>query len=421
MKIIIYMLFLRNLFSQLGPTYELYNLDSIVLQNNLYLKKFSHDIVNGRIYKVINNRNIFLGRISKGLKIAVWNDWYSNGMKKEEVNFLNGMKNGLNTSWNSTGYRNWIKYFKEDKKDSLWIYYNNGIKTREEIYEKESLKSIKMFYFNGEIMSEGYLSENLKIRGSFIEERSRIHENKIIKAPALVFYKDKLEKKILWFNKETFNYINKPEVVITQDCVLEECLNDYEIEIQLNNILKMNKEELMIKESEISIEQNYLDQLEKKKKNLIITKKQIDSIMVIDQIRNKILTKEIDKIVKELKIDSFKNIKSNKLIEKRILENKFLEIKRNELNEPVLIYDYKSYNFSFRRVNPLIDDRIEIIFKNKSNVNLRSVNFFIVLLSNDKIVYKSEYYFKDVKKKEIRIQFIESNVRFDVVNVIPFD
>ena len=421
MKIIIYILFLRNLFSQLGPTYKIHNLDSIVLQNNLYLKKFSHDIVNGRIYKVINNKDIFLGRISKGLKLNLWNDWYSNGMKKEEINFINGMKNGSNISWNFNGDINWIRYYKDNKKDSLWTYYNNGIKSREEIYEKNSLKSIRVFYLNGEKMSEGYLSEGKKIRGSFIEERSRIHENKIIKTPALVYYKDNLEKKILWFNKKTFNYLNKSEIVITQDCSVEECLNESEIKIQLKNIIRMNEEKIIIKESEISIEQNYLDQLEKKREDLFITKKQIDSIMVIDQIRNKIFKREIDKIVKELKIDSFKNIKSNKLIEKKILENKFLEIKRNELNEPVLIYDHKSYNFSFRKVDPLVDDRIEIIFKNKSDVYLSNVNFFIELLRNNEVVYKSEYYFKDVREKGIKIQLIKPNVRYDVVNVIPFD
>ena len=145
MRKIFFILFLPICYSQLGPTYNEYFLDEIIFQENIYKKKFSQEIVDGRVFKKTKNKNkIYLGKIIKGQKIGKWYDWFSNGIKKENFFYINGKKNGQVTSWDSTGKIIALKYFNNDKKDSIWTYYKNGIKEREENYDNNKLQFLKL-------------------------------------------------------------------------------------------------------------------------------------------------------------------------------------------------------------------------------------------------------------------------------------
>ena len=68
-----------------------YNINHLVEQNGIYKKKFSDEIVNGKVYAMIGELKAPLGKIVKGRKEGVWSDWYENGTLKTEFNYVNGI------------------------------------------------------------------------------------------------------------------------------------------------------------------------------------------------------------------------------------------------------------------------------------------------------------------------------------------
>tara|TARA_B100001250_G_scaffold192003_1_gene165041 strand:+ start:608 stop:1873 length:1266 start_codon:yes stop_codon:yes gene_type:complete len=421
MNILIFFLFIKSALTQLGPTFVQYNIDSIIQQNNVYVKEFSNEVVNGRVYMLIEDQKVHLGNIKEGLKVDKWSDWYKNGLKKEEINFVDGKKYGLNINWDYSGEINYEKYFYDNKKDSLWTFYYKGIKQREEHYKNDILKSKKRFYLDGEMMSNGTYLKNKKNSGSFIEFRSRIENLKIINGPAIVYYKDGKENKINWFNKETFNYQNKVKIMYSQDCISNKCSSEKEINKELESLLRYNEENLL-NEAKINLERKiYLKKIAENKKALIRTKNQIDSLIINGESVNNAVLSGINRIAKEIEEDSIKNIKENLLTEKKLLENKFLNLKRKELQKSILLLDDNSYSLSYRRIDPLGKNKLEIILKNKRDINLQSVNFLVKLFRYEDNIFKKEYYFENIKRNEVKTQLINPNIQYDDIQVILFD
>ena len=421
MKFLFLFLFIRIPAAQLGPTYLQYNIDSIIEQNSIYVKNFSNEIVDGRIYMLVDDQRVHLGNIKNGLKVGKWFDWYLNGLKKEELNFVSGKKNGLHINWDSNGELNYTKFYSNNKKDSLWTFYFKGKKQREELYKNNNLKSIKRFFLNGEVMSEGFYLKNKKHSGSFIEFRSRIKNLKIIKGPAQVDYKNGKEEIIYWFDKESFNYQNKSTITFSQKCGSHECLSEEKTKARLEILLKYNEEKVK-NEIMVSLErEKNLKKIVENKKALIRTKNQIDSLLNYSESINNDVLNGINRIVKELEEDSIKNITNKLRFENKLLENKFLIMKRKELQKPFLLLDFKSYSFSYRRIDPLGKNILEIIIKNKRNISLQNVNFLVKLFKYENIIFKKEYYIKNIEPNQTKLQIINPKIQYDKIEVIPFD
>ena len=81
------------------------------------------------------------------------------------ITFCNN-KNGVKKSYYSNGSIKEIGKVVDNKKDSLWTYYNKeGIKIREEFYENGKLNGkAYSWYDNGLIYTEAEYRENLQIR-----------------------------------------------------------------------------------------------------------------------------------------------------------------------------------------------------------------------------------------------------------------
>jgi antitoxin component YwqK of YwqJK toxin-antitoxin module len=421
MKILIFFLFIKSALTQLGPTFIQYNIDSIIQQNNIYVKDFNNELVNGRVFMIIDGQRVHLGNIKDGLKLDKWIDWYKNGLKKEEINYVDGKENGLNINWDLNGDKNYTKYYSSGKKDSLWTFFYKGTKQKEERYKNDILKSIKRFYINGEVMSEGIYLKNKKNNGNFIEFRSRIENLEIIKGPSLVYYNDSEKEKITWFEKEAFNYQNKVKITYSQDCKSNKCLSDSEIKNELERLLKYNEEKLN-NEARVYLERKkYLKKIAENKKALIRTKNQIDSLIINGESINNAVLSGINRIAKKMKEDSIKNIKEELSVEKKLLENKFLDLKRRELQKEILLLDFNSYSISYRKIDPLGKNILEIILRNKRDINLQSVNFLINLFKYEEIIFRKEYYFENIKRNEIKTQLINQDIQYDNIQVIPFD
>ena len=74
---------------------EEYNIEHIFKKDNIYIKKFSEEIVNGDIYEMRDGIKVLLGRIENGLKEGIWIDWWSYKRIKSKTNWKNGIISGV--------------------------------------------------------------------------------------------------------------------------------------------------------------------------------------------------------------------------------------------------------------------------------------------------------------------------------------
>ena len=152
MKILfLFFLIISMIYSQLGPTFQEYNYANIILRNNIYLKKFSDEVVDGRVYQRILDEYIYMGRVKNGNIDGSWTEWHENGQKKIKSNYINGNLDGYLTIWNENGQRDSKSYFFNGRLDSSWTYYRNGNVKKEEIYKNNIISNIKLFFKNNSL------------------------------------------------------------------------------------------------------------------------------------------------------------------------------------------------------------------------------------------------------------------------------
>ena len=132
-----------------------YNIENLLVRDDVYVKKFSDEILNGEVFKMFGEMKVPLGNMKDGKKEGKWADWYENGHKKQETTFKDGKLDGLVTAWYENGqksstinygiYDNWEitewyengqkrleGNYKDGKQDGLWTYwYENGPKKEE--------------------------------------------------------------------------------------------------------------------------------------------------------------------------------------------------------------------------------------------------------------------------------------------------
>ena len=172
----------------------------------------------------------------------------------------------------------------------------------------------------------------------------------------------------------------------------------------------------------VSLERdNKLKKIVESKKALIRTKKQLDSLIHHSETINNAVLNGINRIVKELEEDSIKNITNKLKVKNELLENKFLLIKRKELQKSTLLLDFNSYSFSYKKIDPLGKNILEIILKNKRDIKLQNVNFLVNLIRYGDTLFKKEYYFKNIKPNETKVQIINPNIQYDKIEIILFD
>ncbi|MBT3591039.1 MAG: hypothetical protein HN514_09815, partial [Candidatus Marinimicrobia bacterium] len=80
--IIISLLILSFGFSQ-----KEYNIEHLLERDGVYIKKFSDEIVNGKVFQMFGDMKVPLGKLKDGKKEGKWMVWYDNGTKQEEQNY----------------------------------------------------------------------------------------------------------------------------------------------------------------------------------------------------------------------------------------------------------------------------------------------------------------------------------------------
>ena len=121
-RIIISLLILSVGFSQ-----KEYDINHILEQNGVYIKKFSDEIVNGKVFQMFDDMKVPLGKMKDGKKEGKWMVWYDNGTKQEEQNYKDGKKNGLFTEWNENQEIIQKGMFQSNLMNGEWYFLTKNI------------------------------------------------------------------------------------------------------------------------------------------------------------------------------------------------------------------------------------------------------------------------------------------------------
>ena len=114
------------LFIGLAWGQEEYNIEHIFKKDNIYIKKFSEEIVNGDIYEMRDGIKVLLGRIENGVKEGIWIDWWSYKRIKSKTNWKNGIISGVCYNYYSDGTIDFITDHINTNDYTKYIYDNSN-------------------------------------------------------------------------------------------------------------------------------------------------------------------------------------------------------------------------------------------------------------------------------------------------------
>ncbi|MBK8806123.1 MAG: toxin-antitoxin system YwqK family antitoxin [Bacteroidales bacterium] len=91
--------------------------------------------------------------------------YWDNGNKKKEINFVNGIREGVYRTWFKNGNKESIKFYKNNLLEGAIIsWYENGQYERKvEFRQDKKHGNFQAFYENGQVKSEGQYVNNKKI------------------------------------------------------------------------------------------------------------------------------------------------------------------------------------------------------------------------------------------------------------------
>ena len=202
------------LFSVLFPNGR-YMINEIVNRSGLYYNISGEDIlITGDIYSHFNGREVYNGFISEGYKVGKWIEYYSNGDKRGEFIFQNGLMNGPYTLW----YKNKVKgeygFYKNNKKDKLIVKWDQkGLKLSSFTF-KDDLFHGEVIFFNpnGSIKYSGIYHEGRCVHGT---KKSYRHKDNFPNPVYEIFENGKLVT-LKWLD-------NEGKVLEIVDCLKTSC------------------------------------------------------------------------------------------------------------------------------------------------------------------------------------------------------
>jgi len=104
-------------------------------ENKPFTGKYEEFYSNGKKKSEVNYKE---GKFN-GLKTG----WYENGQKKYTANFKDGKKNGFSTAWYENGQKSGEANYKDGKENGLWIiWYKNGQTRAKTTYKDGKLNGL---------------------------------------------------------------------------------------------------------------------------------------------------------------------------------------------------------------------------------------------------------------------------------------
>ena len=114
------------LFLSVGLSQKEYDKNHIVERDGVYIKKFSDEKVNGKVFQMIDDIQVPLGKMKNGKKDGLWTGWDDNGQKRSKGTYKDGKMNGLWTLWYDNGQKMYNGTFKNGELLSYIAYLENG-------------------------------------------------------------------------------------------------------------------------------------------------------------------------------------------------------------------------------------------------------------------------------------------------------
>jgi antitoxin component YwqK of YwqJK toxin-antitoxin module len=212
------------LFLSIGFSQKEYDINHITEQNGVYIKKFSDEIVNGKVFQMFDDMKVPLGKMKDGKKEDKWMVWYDNGTKQEEQNYKDGKKNGLSILWFENGIKRKETQYLNDEKYGLETNYREegGMYSQVDWIDRLNYTNTT-FYEDGTIMSKGKFVNNKPYEGQFWS-RDKFDGNFLdYRTTRKTYEKGKLIK-IEWYGKldtERRNVVRVDDCINTDDCLSE--------------------------------------------------------------------------------------------------------------------------------------------------------------------------------------------------------
>ena len=128
-------LIISLLFLSVGFCQKEYDINQIVERDGVYIKKFSDEIVNGKVFQMFGDNKVPLGMVTNGKINGKWTSWYKNGQKYREEHYKDGIPDGLWTKWYENGQKSGEKTYKDGERGYWTEWYQNGQKRFEVTYE----------------------------------------------------------------------------------------------------------------------------------------------------------------------------------------------------------------------------------------------------------------------------------------------
>ena len=143
------------LFLSVGFSQKEYDINHILKRDGVYIKKFSDEIVNGKVFKMFGEMKVPLGKMKDGKKEGKWISWYPNGQKKSVVTYKDEKLDGLFTIWYENGQKKVKRTYKDGEPDGLETkWYENGQKRLEETWKDGEWISEKEWDEDGSLIRD---------------------------------------------------------------------------------------------------------------------------------------------------------------------------------------------------------------------------------------------------------------------------
>lgn len=126
--------------------------------------------------------------------------YYSNGAKRIEINYKNGLKHGISQYWHLNGDKNEISYYNEGKQKISKLYIN-GNKLALIIYRIDNT-SMYISYPQIKIDVYPYLGNELK---ALANKQCKVIKEELI---ANVYHPDRLERFAKAYNMDAMDYMD---------------------------------------------------------------------------------------------------------------------------------------------------------------------------------------------------------------------
>ncbi len=114
------------------------NADSAKKKNPFLIMPPDSDYTGAYTDKYPNGIVKFKGQFRFGEKHGQWLSFYPNGLQWSEMHFDKGLRHGPNMAYYEDGKIRYSGFYKLDKKDSVWCYYDSIGRLTEKILFKDN-------------------------------------------------------------------------------------------------------------------------------------------------------------------------------------------------------------------------------------------------------------------------------------------